>query len=80
MMDILDEAVPKGVPPEMREEIVQQLAMEILNGDKAFAVLRQQALAIKKRLNRDYHNRLQMMSLSQPIAEDGLTLGDVLEG
>jgi hypothetical protein len=80
MMEILVSAIPSGTPAELRDEIAQQMAVEILSGDLAYALLRAQAREIKRKMNRSYHNHFKYRSLSQPLGgnDDGLTLGDTL--
>lgn len=80
MMDVLLSAVPKSLPEDVREEICQELALEILNGSDVLRLLRERAIQLGKRINREYHNRFQMTSLSTPINENGKTLGEILEG
>lgn len=80
MMDVLLSAIPDSTPLGIKEEIAQQLAVEILSGEKVFRLLRERAIEIKRKVNRTYHNRFQFQSIDQPMGDSEMTLMDVLEG
>ena len=79
-MDILSAAVPKDMPSDIHEEVLQDLAVDFLSSKKSFAILRQRALQLSRRVRKHYADRWSTVSLTAPLNAEGLTLEDVLEG
>lgn len=80
MMDILYASTSDSLPRDVREEICQQLAVEILSDYKAFALLRDKAKEIYRRTKREYYsNKFKTISLDSPIGENG-KFQDMVEG
>lgn len=71
---MIDRAVPKNLPPDIREEVCQELAVKLMLNEITFDGLAQAAQANIKRL---FSAKCRMLSLDAPVG-DGLTLGDLV--
>lgn len=80
IVDIVMQAVPTTLPQDVREEVSQELMVEVLGSSSSLQLLRNRAIALTKKINREYHNKFKMVSLDAPINEDGTTLGELMEG
>lgn len=69
-------AVPKGMMPDMRDDIISDLVVGLLDGDFAVADLPQQVAQARTAYNRMFGGYAP--SLDAPIGEGGFTLGNSL--
>lgn len=77
----IENVVPKTLPYEIRDEVVQELALKIMMREVSIEEL--ETSAVKKHIShfyREYQDKWGDLSLDAPMTEDGLTLGDMLEG
>ena len=82
LMSILESAVPPGVHDDIRDEIIQQLAVIVLGEDQALSVIRERAIEIKKQTLKLYHDKFKMVSLDEPVSdgERSATRGELMVG
>lgn len=71
--------LPPSLPPEMREDVSQQVLVSILSGECRLSSLKTAIKNAIRDCNR-FGNSFQFTSMDAPLSESGLTLADVLEG
>jgi len=76
---LIEAAVPKQLPYEVRDEVCQELALELLTGNVKHSDIQIAAKSFIKRFFKEYQNKFGDLSLDAPITEDGFTLGDLLD-
>lgn len=81
MQAIIEDAVPKGLPYEIREEVCQEIALQLLTRKTSYSQLRQTTSRLVKHFFREYQDKFGNLSLDAPLGGDneGLTLGDLLD-
>ena len=80
MEAIINDVVPRQLPYEIRDEVCQEIALQLLLRKTHYSNLREAVTKLTKRFFREYQNKFGDLSLDAPINEEGLTLGEILEG
>jgi len=76
---VIDRAVPAGLPPDIREEVTQEMALKILMSEVAVKDLADAVSVSIKHFFREYQDKFRTVSLDAPIGGDGnLTLRDLV--
>lgn len=80
LTQIISSAIPIRLPPDAREEIIQEMAVAVLSGEFTVSDIRYRVADFIRAYNRDY-GWFDKRSLSELMFDDGgLTLGDTLTG
>lgn len=77
---IIDGLVPQALPFEIRDEVCQELALDLLTRKLTYSRLRAAVPNYIKRFFKEYQNKFGDLSLDAPIGEGGFTLGETLIG
>lgn len=67
----INAAVPRGFPPEMREDVCQEAALAILCGDFDKSDVAGAVRAAKAKYNRIFRGKFGDLSLDAPLSHDG---------
>lgn len=79
LIALVEREVPKTLPYEIRDEVCQELILDLLTRKVSAASLRQSIPTYTRRFFREYQDRFKSVSLDAPVGdEDGRTLGDFL--
>jgi hypothetical protein len=77
----IEKVVPKSLPYEIRDEVVQELALKVMLREVSIEELEQGAVRkYIKHFYHEYQDKFGALSIDAPIGEDGFTLADILEG
>jgi hypothetical protein len=74
----LESIVPGSLPPDMRAEVTQEMAMRLVDGTVTFAAAKAAVANVTKWVLRTYHDKFKQVSIDAPIGDSDLTLGDLL--
>lgn len=76
---IIQDVVPKTLPYEIREEVCQEVALQLLTHKTHYSKIRETVQRLTKQFFKEYQNKYGDLSLDAPMGEDGLTLGEMLD-
>lgn len=76
---LIESAVPKQLPYGIRDEVCQELALELLIGTVRHADIPTAARTLIKKFFKEYQDKFGNLSLDAPIGEYGVTLGEMLD-
>lgn len=78
-LDAIQRAVPTGLPPDVREEVIQEMALAALEGEIKLGDIARAVAFYRRKVSRQMADRFKFVSIDQPDA-DGLTYADRLAG
>lgn len=81
--EVVQDAVPKDLHWEIREEVCQELVLQLLLRKTAYSKLKETARILAKGFVREYQDKFRTLSLDAPIGNsqgETTTWADVLAG